>query len=130
MADRQTAGQRAPHEGGLERGIFETRLATTTHRRRDDLHICPACSSELVYPTDWAPAATQSWEVDLRCPECEWIGGGTYRQGVVDRFDETLERGTESLLHDLKVLTRANMEDQIDRFVTALTADHILPEDF
>ena len=132
MAERQTAGQRdrAPLERGLEPGIFEPRLATTTHRRCDDLHICPECSSELVYPTDWAPAANQCWEVDLRCPECEWSGGGTYSQGVVDRFDETLERGTESVLHDLKVLTRANMEDQIDRFVSALTADQILPEDF
>jgi hypothetical protein len=132
VAERQTAGQRARAslEGGLEPGIFETRLATTTRRRRDDLHICPSCNSELVYPTDWAPAANKYWEVALRCPECEWNGGGTYSQDVVDRFDETLEVGTESVLHDLKVLTRANMEDQIDRFVSALTADQILPEDF
>ena len=130
MAEGQTAGHRAPHEGGLERGIFETRLATTTHRRRDDLHICPACNSELVYPTDWAPAANQSWEVDLRCPECEWNGGGRYRQEVVDRLDEALDRGTESVLDDLNVLTRANMEDQIERFASALEAGHILPEDF
>ena len=132
MAERQTAGRRAraSQEGGLEPGIFETRLATTTRRRRDDIHVCPSCDSELVYPTDWAPAANKCWEVALRCPECEWNGGGTYSQHLVDRFDEMLELGTESVLHDLKVLTRANMEDQIDRFVSALTADHILPEDF
>jgi hypothetical protein len=34
------------------------------------------------------------------------------------------------VLEDLNVLTRANMEDQISRFVFALSADHILPEDF
>ncbi len=66
----------------------------------------------------------------LRCPGCEWNGGGSYSQEIVDRFDEVLERGTESVLEDLSVLTRANMEDQIDRFVSALTADQILPEDF
>ncbi|TMK73212.1 MAG: hypothetical protein E6G48_05760 [Actinobacteria bacterium] len=66
----------------------------------------------------------------LRCPECEWNGGGSYSQQIVDRLDEALERGTESVLEDLNVLIRANMEDQIDRFVSALSADHILPEDF
>jgi hypothetical protein len=27
-------------------------------------------------------------------------------------------------------MMHANMEDEIDRFVTALEADHIVPEDF
>ena len=132
MAERQTAKRhrRSPLEGGLEPSIFETRLATTTHRRRDDLHVCPSCSSELVYPTDWAPASNRHWHVALRCPECEWNGGGSYSQDVVDRLDEALEHGTESVLEDLNVLVRANMEDQIERFVSALRADQILPEDF
>ena len=132
MAERQTAKQRGrtPLEGGLEPSIFETRLATTTRRRRDDLHVCPSCNSELVYPTDWAPASNRHWQVALRCPECEWNGGGSYGQDIVDRLDEALERGTESVLEDLTVLVRANMEDQIERFVSALRADQILPEDF
>jgi hypothetical protein len=132
VAERQTAKRRsqAALEGGLEPSIFETRLATTTRRRRDDLHICPSCNSELVYPTDWAPASNRHWQVALRCPQCEWNGGGSYSQEIVDRLDEALERGTESVLEDLNVLTRANMEDQINRFVSALSADHILPEDF
>ncbi|MGH2925190.1 MAG: hypothetical protein ACRDK1_04375, partial [Solirubrobacterales bacterium] len=66
----------------------------------------------------------------LRCPECEWNGGGRYTQEVVDRLDEALDRGTESVLDDLTVLTRANMEDQIERFAAALASGHILPEDF
>lgn len=132
MAERQTANQdsRASLSRGLEPSVFETRLTTTTRRRRGDLHICPSCNSELVYPTDWAPASNKQWQVALRCPECEWNGGGTYSQEIVDRLDEVLEHGTESVLQDLNVLFRANMEDQIDRFVYALTADHILPEDF
>jgi uncharacterized protein with PIN domain len=132
VAERQTANQRSRTslEGGLEPSIFETRLATTTRRRRDDLHVCPSCNSELVYPTDWAPASNRHWQVALRCPECEWNGGGSYSQDVVDRLDEALELGTESVLDDLNILTRANMEDHIDRFVHALTGDHILPEDF
>ena len=34
------------------------------------------------------------------------------------------------MLRDLQRLTQANMADQIDRFITALHADQILPEDF
>jgi hypothetical protein len=131
VAERGTERHdRTALEGGLEPSIFETRLATTTPRRGDDLHVCPSCTSELVYPTDWAPASNRHWQVALRCPECEWNGGGSYSQDVVDRLDEELERGTESVLEDLSVLVRANMEDQIARFVSALNADQILPEDF
>jgi hypothetical protein len=134
MPERETAkrGQssQAPLEKGLEPSIFETRLTTTTPRRGDDLHICPSCNSELVYPTDWAPAGSRHWHVALRCPECEWNGGGRYGQAVVDRLDEALDQGTESVLDDLNVLVRANMEDQIERFAAALQADQILPEDF
>jgi hypothetical protein len=134
VAERQTAkrdqGRQAPLERGLEPSIFEARLTSTEPRHEDDLHVCPACNSDLVYPTDWAPASERQWHVALRCPECEWNGGGRYRQEVVDRLDEALDRGTESVLDDLNVLTRANMEDQIERFASALEAGHILPEDF
>jgi uncharacterized protein with PIN domain len=134
MAERQTAKRdpdgRPTLERGLEPSIFETRFASSTPRRDDDLHVCPSCNSDLVYPTDWAPASERQWHVALRCPECEWNGGGRYRQEVVDRLDEALDRGTESVLDDLNVLIRANMEDQIERFAAALQADQILPEDF
>jgi hypothetical protein len=49
---------------------------------------------------------------------------------VVDRFDEALDLGTDAMLNDLLLLARANMESEVDRFVAALVADHILPEDF
>ena len=134
MAERQTAKRdpdgRPTLARGLEPSIFETRLASATPRRDDDLHVCPSCNSDLVYPTDWAPASERQWHVALRCPECEWNGGGRYQQEVVDRLDEALDRGTESVLDDLNVLIRANMEEQIERFAAALQADQILPEDF
>jgi hypothetical protein len=94
------------------------------------LHVCPECSSHLVFPTDWAPAERRRWSVDLRCPDCEWSGGGVYAQEVVDAFDEALDLGTEQLLADLSLLARSNMEEQVESFVTALHAGWILPEDF
>ena len=102
MGDRETA--KGSHlDRGLEPSVFETPGSRGQRRRRGDLHICP---------------------------ECEWNGGGRYSQDVVDRLDEELDHGTEAVLDDLNILVRANMEDQIDRFVAALNGDNILPEDF
>jgi hypothetical protein len=95
-----------------------------------DLHVCPDCRSELVYPVAWQEAARLTWEVTLRCPNCEWFHTGTFEEDAVQRFDETLDEGTEALVSDLRQLTRANMEEDVERFVTALAADHVLPEDF
>jgi len=132
MAERQTSKRtgRPALQRGFEPSIFESQSGASTRRRRGDLHVCPTCNSDLVYPTDWAPAGERHWDVALRCPECEWNGGGRYGQDVVDRLDDALDQGTESVLQDLNLLVRANMEDQIARFVAALEAGQILPEDF
>jgi hypothetical protein len=95
-----------------------------------DLHVCAACESDLVYPVEWEEAGSSHWEVCLRCPNCEWSGTGVFEQELVERFDEELDRGTEALVRDLKRLSHANMEDEIERFVHALAGDLILPEDF
>jgi hypothetical protein len=94
------------------------------------LHVCPACSSDLAYPVHWSEADQTCWEVTLRCPNCEWSETDVFDQESVERFDEELDRGTDQLVDDLKRLVYANMEEQIDRFVDALTNDNILPEDF
>jgi hypothetical protein len=97
---------------------------------QDDLHLCGACASELVYPVEWDEAGPSHWEVVLRCPNCEFSATGVFTQEAVERFDEELDRGTEALVRDLKRLMTANMEDEIERFVTALDGNHVLPEDF
>jgi hypothetical protein len=95
-----------------------------------DLHHCPCCERDLVYPVEWEEVSPTHWEVLLRCPNCEWGEVDTFDQPTVDRFDERLDVGTEILMRDLKRLQQANMEDEIDRFVRAVNADAILPEDF
>lgn len=96
----------------------------------EDLHVCPECEQTLVYPMEWEEHDEERWEVSLRCPNCEWHTVGLYLQATVDRFDEELDRGTEAMVRDLKRLTRANMEDEVERFTRALAANAILPEDF
>jgi hypothetical protein len=95
-----------------------------------DLHVCPDCSSRLVYPTAWEEAGEDRWELHLRCPNCEWEGTGIFDRDTVERLDEELDRGTHGLLTDLKQLMHANMEEEIERFISALNAEAILPMDF
>lgn len=95
-----------------------------------DLHVCPGCASELVYPIDWAEAGPAHWEVSVRCPNCEWTFTGVYDEDVVQRFDEVLDEGTETLVANLRQLARANMEADVERFIEAIHADYLLPEDF
>jgi hypothetical protein len=95
-----------------------------------ELHICPACARDPVYPVEWAETSPAQWEVALRCPNCEWSETGTFDQPTVDHFDEMLDFGTEALVEDLRRLQQANMEQEIDVFARALQAGAILPEDF
>jgi len=96
----------------------------------DELHVCPVCDSSLVYPTDWEQAGEAAWRLTLRCPNCEWCGDGVFEQDAVERLDVELDNGTQVLVRDLRQLMHANMEDEVERFVTALHGGHILPMDF
>ena len=95
-----------------------------------DLHVCPDCSSELVYPVAWEEADETHWSITLRCPNCEWAEDGVFAQDQCDRFDDELERGTDALTRDYKRLMTANLAEEIERFADALEGDHILPMDF
>lgn len=95
-----------------------------------ELHVCPLCDSELVYPVTWEEAGPENWAVLLHCPSCEAYREGVFSQENVEAFDEELDRGTEALTRDYERLARANMAEEIERFVGALRAGAILPEDF
>ena len=119
-----------PSGRSIEVVYFENGPAPAPPAPSVDLHVCPACEAHLVYPVEWEEYDASRWEVELRCPNCEWYTVDVYAQETVDRFDEQLDRGTEALVRDLKQLTRANMEEEIERFKRALEANAILPEDF
>ena len=113
--------------------LAEAAAAPAPARERDGqqgLHVCPDCDRGLVYPVEWSEVSPTQWEVLLRCPNCEWNDLDVFDQPTVDSFDDALDRGTEALIRDLSRLTRSNMEDEIDRFVSALGVNAILPEDF
>ena len=104
-----------------------------THPRAEpvqDLHVCVKCDSELVYPVEWDEAGPDNWSVVLHCPNCEVCREGVFSQDNVELFDEELDRGADALARDYKRLMRANMAEEIERFIGALHAGAIVPEDF
>jgi hypothetical protein len=112
------------------RSIEVVRFNDQDHVAHRGLHVCPDCSSELVQPVDWSEAPEECWTLVLNCPNCDWYTEGLYTQDQVRELEDRLDEGLADMLRDLQRLTQANMADQIDRFITALNADQILPEDF
>lgn len=112
------------------RAIAVVRFHREPKRPRADLHVCPECACELVQPVAWMEAAGDCWEITLSCPNCRWRNVGVYTDRQVETFEEQLDDGVETMLSDLQRLAHANMADEVDRFVAALRADFILPEDF
>lgn len=119
-----------PSGKSVEIVYFHAEDALTEEEGTVNLEICPECNGGLVYPVSWRETEDDCWEIELRCPNCEWAERGIYRHTDVERFDEVLNRGTDRLIDDLEGLTRANMEADIDRFVDALNSDAITPFDF
>ncbi|MDQ3607453.1 MAG: hypothetical protein M3459_00905 [Actinomycetota bacterium] len=114
----------------IEVMFFEQAPARPVSFSATGLHVCPTCASELVHPVAWSEHGSEHWEVTLRCPECYGCTTGVHHQTVVEALDAELDRGTDALVADLRRLVEANTEDEIVRFVAALRADLLLPEDF
>ena len=113
-----------------EAGEPYTRIKPAPAEEDRDLCICERCASELVEPVAWEAAGPDRWRVALSCPNCDYWTEGVFSQECVDRFDERLDEGTEVMVRELKCLQQANMADDVERFIGALRAGAILPEDF
>jgi hypothetical protein len=99
-------------------------------KQSNGMHRCSTCGSILVQPVNWHQQGDGYWNVELRCPECDRWGRDSYSRAEIDRYDEELERGGQELIEDLRAVTRANMQEEADRFAAALATDSVLPEDF
>lgn len=113
-----------------ESGHAYTRVRPPAPGEERDLRVCEACATDLVEPVDWAGAGPERWRVTLRCPNCEHVTDGVFSQACVDQLDERLDEATSAIVADLKRLAHATMIADVERFIGALNAGAILPEDF
>jgi hypothetical protein len=97
---------------------------------RRELHLCHSCESDLVQPVNWSETADGRWDLILECPNCGRTESGTFTRLQVERLEDHLDEGLTEMIADLQRLTQANMAADVDRFVAALDAGLILPEDF
>ena len=102
--------------------------ASTRHGTRTP-HICTACAQPFVGAEFGVQEGTR-WRVFLRCESCGWSGHELLDERALERLERELDAERQQISHELKRLTQRNMREYLDRFVTALMADAILPEDF
>jgi hypothetical protein len=129
-AAEDPAGYRIPRTGIRGEAVSTLRPEHPSAEPHQDLELCLGCRSNLVYPLQWDESGPENWSVLLRCPNCDTYREGIFGQRTVDAFEEALGRGADALASDYQRLVRANMVEEIERFVGALDADAILPEDF
>jgi hypothetical protein len=92
-------------------------------------HVCRLCTPPLVQPQHAEPTG-RDWLVQLYRPSCGCSGEATLEQAQMDALDEAVDDGYASLAAAVARLTRANMQEYVERFTAALAADAVLPEDF
>lgn len=102
----------------------------TTETRTAGAATCPVCGSELVYPLERCQVGSDRWQLLMLCPDCfAWMNVSVDRQGA----EEILLRqrlGREAITKELARLERRHMEEESEKFITALNAGAIQPLDF
>ncbi len=111
-------------------GSIIKEIMAELQKKRTELQTCPLCRSKLVYPVERYQINDMEWKVMLLCPNCL-----CKRELVVDRetVRELLKNariGRETLMKELDSMQKKNMEEEAEKFITALNRDHILPIDF
>ena len=121
-ADAQGA-RKEPAVGSEERRVG-------CEQRDDTVRRCPRCSSELIQLVRWMRVGDRRWELTMECPNCWWSGDAVCGAHQVAELERRMEEGVVKMLRDLRRLANAIAAEELDRFVSALHADLILPEDF
>ena len=110
--------------------MFNPELDTSPVDKKLEPCDCPFCLQGMMYPTDWEEIGRTHWDVELRCPNCDWRGDAVFNNDEIELFDDRLDEGTETLLANHRELMLENMSEWVENFGAALRAGAILPEDF
>ncbi|MFP5451101.1 MAG: hypothetical protein ACLGG9_05040 [Thermoleophilia bacterium] len=103
---------------------------TVFDRERPEMWLCGSCPGDMVRPLVVEPADGGTFRVERMCPDCGWHDDGTFTHEQVESYHDALEEGAEEMLTALRTMSRLNMEDDVDRIITAIRCDLIQPMDF
>jgi hypothetical protein len=94
-------------------------------------HVCRVCQRPFVVPLSTFPLVSRDgYVVELHCSNCEDSTVALLSEQQMEHLDRELDRQTGRLRHMVAELRMAGELERVDRFVEALRAGHILPEDF
>jgi hypothetical protein len=93
-------------------------------------HECPLCGCDLVYPVDWERNSASSWNLGLRCPNCETQRSVVLAREGVEAFNREIYLGSRAMAREADSMTRRNFAEESAKLVEALARDLILPMDF
>lgn len=96
----------------------------------DSLHICPECKGAFVFPVQAFEIGMRQYDVTLHCANCDAERTGIYYAGELEQLDLAMDESMRAVIDFHDELHRFNKRDEVDRFVAAIHADQILPEDF
>jgi hypothetical protein len=103
----------------------------STHLHRDaGLHVCRRCEEPFVVPVALHEVVGDRFVVELTCNNCGWGDVGLHDDQALDALDRELDRSLAAMVATAELHALADELEAIDRFVAALRADRILPEDF
>jgi hypothetical protein len=95
-----------------------------------DLHECPECGEEFVYPITWTESGPAHWWLLLRCGGCGTRRDVVASNPVVAEFDRVLDEDLDRIRSEADRLERESLMAQADRFRTALRMDLLTADDF
>ena len=93
-------------------------------------HECPLCSCDLVYPVDWERNSEATWNLELRCPNCETQRSVVLGREGIEAFNREIYLGSQAIAREADSMTRQNFAEESAKLVEALARDLILPMDF
>ncbi len=129
--DRPTAGAVRPATSAqVSCCAVDQASASPTADEDADVHVCPVCRSDFVQPVDWRRTGEATWDVRLRCPECEAVRDVALQRPAVERLSRDLYHGAQELAREAQRVGRRNFEDEARRFIIALQRGDIQPLDF
>jgi hypothetical protein len=105
------------------------------HRQDDitnpDVCVCTTCSRDFIVPISVVDLIDHDrCVVELQCTNCNTTSLRVHEDRELMELDRRLDSVQAQMRETVELLEISDDLDRIDRFVRALRADHILPEDF
>ena len=95
------------------------------------LQECPDCRERFIIPVDVLDVVEDGrCVVELHCTNCQQTRISTHDESELMELDDRLEATTAAMHNAIDVFEAIDEWERVERFVAALHADLILPEDF